>query len=64
MAELTSVEPVLSRKNAVINDLIYAAYQQQEEIEGIRSTCIKLGQNGCTAADREQILARSKEELP
>lgn len=64
MAELTSIKPVLFRKNAVINDLIYAAHQQQEEIAGVRSKYIKAGQSGFRATEREQILARSKEELP
>lgn len=50
-------------KSDVVNDLIRKARAQQEEIEWIRAKLIKSEQRGFTDMNRDEILAKSKEEL-
>ena len=50
-------------KSDVINDLIRKARAQQSEIEMIRAKLIKAEKSGFTELTRDEILAKSKEEL-
>lgn len=50
-------------KSEVVNDLIRKARAQQSEIEFIREKLIKSEQSGFTDLTRNEILAKSKEEL-
>jgi antitoxin ParD1/3/4 len=50
-------------KSDVVNDLIRKARAQQNEIEFIRAKLIKSEQSGFTDLTRDEILAKSKEEL-
>ncbi|MCK5354107.1 MAG: type II toxin-antitoxin system ParD family antitoxin [Methyloprofundus sp.] len=50
-------------KSDVVNDLIRKARAQQNEIEFIRAKLIKSEQSGYTDLTRDEILAKSKEEL-
>ena len=50
-------------KSDVVNDLIRKARAQQNEIEFIRTKLIKSEQSGFTDLTRDEILAKSKEEL-
>ncbi len=50
-------------KSEVVNDLIRKARAQQSEIEFIREKLIKSEQSGFTDLNRNEILAKSKEEL-
>ncbi len=50
-------------KSDVINDLIRKARAHQNEIEFIRTKLIKSEQSGFTDLTRDEILAKSKEEL-
>lgn len=50
-------------KSDVVNDLIRKARAQQNEIDFIRAKLIKAEQNGFTDLTRNEILAKSKEEL-
>ena len=50
-------------KSDVVNDLIRKARAQQNEIEFIRAKLIKAEQSGYTDLTRDEILAKSKEEL-
>ena len=52
-----------SSKSEVINDLIRKARQKQEEIVRIRAKLVEAEKSGFTDMNRDQILARSKEEL-
>ncbi len=50
-------------KSEVVNDLVRKARAQQGEIEFIRAKLIKSEQSGFTDLTRDEILAKSKEEL-
>lgn len=50
-------------KSDVVNDLIRKARAQQNEIDFIREKLIKAEQSGFTDLTRDEILAKSKEEL-
>ena len=50
-------------KSEVVNDLIRKARAQQNEIDLIRAKLIKSEQSGFTDLTRDEILAKSKEEL-
>ena len=50
-------------KSDVVNDLIRKARAQQNEIDFIRAKLIKAEQSGFTDQTRDEILAKSKEEL-
>lgn len=50
-------------KSEVVNDLIRKARAQQNEIEFIRAKLIKSEQSGFTDLNRDEILAKSKEEF-
>ena len=50
-------------KSDVVNDLIRKARAQQNEIDFIRAKLIKAEQSGFTDLTRDEILAKSKEEL-
>ncbi len=50
-------------KSDVVNDLIRKARAQQSEIEWIRAKLINAEQSGFTDMTRDEILAKSKEEL-
>ncbi len=50
-------------KSDVVNDLIRKARAQQNEIEWIRAKLIKSEKSGFTNMTRDEILAKSKEEL-
>jgi len=50
-------------KSEVVNDLIRKARAQQDKIDFIRAKLIQSEQNGFTALSRDEILAKSKEEL-
>ncbi len=50
-------------KSDVVNDLIRKARAQQNEIDFIRAKLIKAEQSGFTDLTRNEILAKSKEEL-
>lgn len=50
-------------KSDVVNDLIRKARAQQNEIDFIREKLIKAEQGGFTGLTRDEILAKSKEEL-
>jgi len=50
-------------KSDVVNDLIRKARAQQNETDFIRAKLIKAEQSGFTDQTRDEILAKSKEEL-
>jgi len=50
-------------KSEVVNDLIRKARAQQNELDFIREKLIKAEQSGFTNLTRNEILAKSKEEL-
>lgn len=50
-------------KSDVVNDLIRKARAQQNEFDYIRAKLIKAEQSGFTDLTRNEILAKSKEEL-
>ena len=50
-------------KSEVVNDLVRKARAQQSEIEFIRAKLIKSEKSGFTDLTRDEILAKSKEEL-
>jgi len=50
-------------KSDVVNDLIRKARAQQNEIDFIRAKLIKAEKSGFTDQTRDEILAKSKEEL-
>jgi len=50
-------------KSEVVNDLIRKARAQQNELDFIREKLIKAEQGGFTNLTRDEILAKSKEEL-
>ncbi len=60
-AQVASEE--FTSKSDVVNDLIRKARAEQEEIEFIRAKLIKAEQSGFTDLTRDEILAKSKEEL-